>query len=38
MESLFQMIGASDANFAQELAKFEAKAGVSVLDDITRAI
>jgi len=23
------------ANFAQELAKFEAKAGVSVLDDIT---
>jgi hypothetical protein len=35
MEELFQMIGASDANFAQELAKFEAKAGVSVLDDIT---
>jgi hypothetical protein len=35
MEELFQMIGASDANFPQDLAKFEAKAGVSVLDDIT---
>jgi len=34
-EELFQMIGASDANFPQELAKFEAKTGVSVLDDIT---
>jgi hypothetical protein len=35
MEELFQMIGSSDPNFPQELAKFEAKTGVSVLDDIT---
>jgi hypothetical protein len=35
MEDLFQMIGAGDANFPQQLAKFEAKTGVSVLDDIT---
>jgi len=35
MEELFQIIGSSDANFQQDLAKFEAKAGVSVLDDIT---
>jgi len=35
MEELFQMIGASDANFSQELAKFESKTGVSVLNDIT---
>jgi hypothetical protein len=35
MQELFQMIGSGDANFPQELAKFEAKAGVSVLDDIT---
>jgi hypothetical protein len=34
-EELFQSIGASDASFPQELAKFEAKTGVSVLDDIT---
>jgi len=35
VEELFQMIGSNDANFAQELARFEAKTGVSVLDDIT---
>ena len=35
MEELFQMIGSSDPNFPQELSKFEAKTGVSVLDDIT---
>lgn len=35
MEELFQIIGGSDTNFPQELAKFEAKTGVRVLDDIT---
>jgi hypothetical protein len=35
MEELFQMIGSNDSRFPQELAKFEAKTGVSVLDDIT---
>lgn len=35
MEELFQIIGRSDSNFSQELAKFEARTGVSVLDDIT---
>jgi len=35
MAELFQMIGASDANFSQDLAKFESKTGVSVLNDIT---
>jgi FecR-like protein/putative zinc finger protein/uncharacterized protein DUF3352 len=35
MEDLFQIIGASNASFPQDLAKFEAKTGVSVLDDIT---
>ncbi len=35
MEELFQMIGASDAKFTQDLATFESKTGVSVLDDIT---
>ncbi|HTS35915.1 MAG TPA: FecR domain-containing protein [Candidatus Solibacter sp.] len=35
MEDLFQIIGSSDANFSQDLSKFEAKTGVSVLDDIT---
>ncbi|MFZ0772584.1 MAG: FecR domain-containing protein [Candidatus Sulfotelmatobacter sp.] len=35
VEELFQMIGSSDSNFPQELSKFEAKTGVSVLDDIT---
>jgi hypothetical protein len=35
MEELFQIIGSGDSNFPADLAKFEAKAGVSVLDDIT---
>lgn len=35
MEELFQMISASDANFSQDLATFESKTGVSVLNDIT---
>jgi FecR protein/Putative zinc-finger len=35
MEEVFQMIGSSDSNFPQELAKFEAKTGVNVLNDIT---
>jgi len=34
VEEVFQIIGSSDSNFPQELSKFEAKAGVSVLDDI----
>ncbi len=34
MEGLFQTIGGSDANFSQHLSEFEAKTGVSVLDDI----
>jgi hypothetical protein len=35
VEDLFQMIGSADAKFPQELSKFETKAGVSVLNDIT---
>jgi hypothetical protein len=35
MEELFQIIGSGDSNFPSELAKFEAKTGVSVLNDIT---
>ncbi len=35
MEEMFQIIGSSDANFPQGLAKFEAKTGVNVLNDIT---
>jgi hypothetical protein len=35
MEEIFQMIGSSDTNFAQDLAQFEAKTGVNVLNDIT---
>jgi hypothetical protein len=35
VEDLFQIAGANDANFAGELAKFEAKTGVSVLNDVT---
>jgi hypothetical protein len=35
VEDMFQIIGAGDTNFPQDLAKFEAKTGVSVLDDIT---
>jgi hypothetical protein len=34
-EELFQMIGSRDSDFPQELSNFEAKTGVSVLDDIT---
>ena len=34
VEELFQMIDGGDSNFAQDLAKFEAQTGVSVLDDI----
>ena len=35
MEDLFQIAGSSDPNFAQDVSKFEAKTGVSVLNDIT---
>ncbi len=35
VEDLFQIAGSSDPNFPAELSKFEAKTGVSVLDDIT---
>jgi len=35
VEELFQTIGSSDSNFPRELSEFEAKTGVSVLDDIT---
>jgi len=35
MEELFQIIGSGDSSFPADLAKFEAKTGVSVLDDIT---
>ena len=35
VQELFQIIGSSDPNFAQELAKFESKTSVNVLDDIT---
>ena len=35
VEELFQMIGGGDSNFPQQLSKFEARTGVSVLDDIT---
>jgi hypothetical protein len=35
MEELFQIIGSSEPKFRQELSEFEAKTGVSVLDDIT---
>ncbi len=35
MEEVFQMIGGSDSNFPQELAKFESKSGINVLDDLT---
>jgi hypothetical protein len=35
VEELFKMIGNGDSNFSQALSKFEAKTGVSVLDDIT---
>ena len=35
VEEMFQMIGSGDPSFPQDLAEFEAKTGVSVLDDIT---
>ena len=35
VEEVFQMIGSSNANFDQDLAQFESKAGVNVLNDIT---
>jgi hypothetical protein len=35
MQELFQMAGAGNPKFAQELSGFESKTGVSVLDDIT---
>jgi FecR protein/Putative zinc-finger len=35
MEEMFAMMATGNPNFAQDLAKFEAKTGVSVLDDIT---
>ena len=35
MEEVFQMIGGGDPNFDQDLARFESKTGVNVLDDIT---
>ena len=35
MEELFRIIGGSDSSFSRELSNFEAKTGVSVLDDIT---
>jgi hypothetical protein len=34
LEDLFPIIGSSDSNFSQDLAQFEAKTGVRVLDDI----
>jgi hypothetical protein len=35
MEEMFQMMASGNPNFAQDVSKFEAKTGVSVLDDIT---
>jgi hypothetical protein len=35
MEELFQIIGSSEPKFPSELSEFEAKTGLSVLDDIT---
>jgi hypothetical protein len=35
MEEMFQIIGGADSKFPAELAKFEAKTGVNVLNDIT---
>jgi hypothetical protein len=34
VEELFQMVPSGDSNFQESLSKFEAKAGVRVLDDI----
>jgi FecR protein/Putative zinc-finger len=38
MEEVFQMIGSGDPNFDQDLAKFEARTGVNVLNDITQPL
>ena len=35
VEDLFQIIGAGDSNFPQQLSEFEAKTGVNVLNDLT---
>lgn len=35
MEEVFQMVGSGDPNFDQDLARFESKTGVNVLNDIT---
>ena len=35
MEELFQIMGSSEPKFPSELSEFEAKTGLSVLDDIT---
>jgi hypothetical protein len=35
VEELFKMAGSGDSDFAEQLSKFEAKTGVSVLNDIT---
>jgi len=35
MEEIFKMIGSGDADFTQHLSEFEARTGVSVLNDIT---
>lgn len=35
MEELFQIIGSNNPTFLQDLSEFEAKTGVSVLDDMT---
>ncbi|HEV2398315.1 MAG TPA: FecR domain-containing protein [Candidatus Sulfotelmatobacter sp.] len=34
MEEIFKMIGSGDANFSQNLADFQSKTGVNVLDDL----
>jgi hypothetical protein len=34
VQEMFQMIGSGDQNFQQDLAQFESKAGVRVVDDI----
>src|SRR6202035_3958164 len=35
LEEIFKMIGSGDRDFAEHIAKFEAKTGVNVLNDIT---
>jgi hypothetical protein len=34
VEEIFQMLGSHEADFSQQLAKFEAQSGVNVLDDL----